>query len=115
MAIVKWAVAAGVLLAACAPGVPEGEGARTRAADRSASLRLSNPRAVHASVPLGGDRLLIVGGCAARSCDPGPGSATADLVDARTGALLATGRLSAPRIGAAAVALAGDRVLIVGG
>ena len=105
--------ALGILLAACAPAAPEEERLGTSAAGQK--LRLSSPRAVHASVVLGDGRVLLIGGCAAGSCDPGPGSATADLFDPRGGAIVGAGRLAGPRIGAAAVRLDGDRVLILGG
>jgi hypothetical protein len=115
MSIVKWAAAAAVVLAACAPAAPEADGAQVIAPKRGEPLRLSSPRAVHASVVLGDGRVVLIGGCSARSCDPGPGSSTADLVDPRTGAVVGTGRLTGPRIGASAVRLKGDRVLILGG
>lgn len=105
---------AAALLAACAPAAPDGQ--TDRAAEHDGGrLRLSSPRAVHASVQLSDGHVLLIGGCASGSCDPGPGSATADVVDPRTGAVVRTGRLAGPRIGAAAVVLGGDRILILGG
>ena len=112
--LAKCAAAAGILLAACAPAAPDGQSKRAEESGSAAS-RLSSPRAVHASVALSDGRVLLIGGCASGSCDPGPGSATADLVDARTGAVVGTGRLTGPRIGASAVRLKSDRVLILGG
>lgn len=81
--------------------------------DRLAALPpLSAPRATHAVVR-SGDALLLIGGCVRDGCDPGPASATVDIIapgrDPKVGTLLAR------RVQPSAAALPGGRVLVVGG
>lgn len=73
---------------------------------------LSAPRATHAAVR-SGDTLLLIGGCVLDGCDPGPASATVDIVS--PGGEPRVGRLLARRVQPSAAALPGGRVLIVGG
>ena len=109
-------IAAGL---ACSVSLTPGtaESAETRNPTHTASmidLRLSSPRATHASVHLADGRVLLIGGCAG-SCDAGPGSSTVDMFDPATHRVTRAGKLAHSRISAAAVALDGNRVLILGG
>lgn len=84
-----------------------------QASERLAALPpLSAPRATHAMVR-SGDTLLLIGGCVRDGCDPGPASATVDLV--APGRQPEVGRLLARRVQPSAAALPGGRVLVVGG
>ena len=104
---IRCTILAGLAIAACAPAAPD---------ERPASgLRLSTPRAVHASVVLGDGRVLLIGGCGGESCDSAPGSATVDAMDPATGTVTGAGRLTGDRIGAAAMALKDGKVLVLGG
>jgi hypothetical protein len=93
-------------LAACGSAAPEPPAAAQRV------LRLSTPRATHAIVR-SGERLLLIGGCVSDGCEPGPESATVDMVgpDGR----VETGRLLLPRVQPAAATLPDGRVLVIGG
>lgn len=79
------------------------------------SLRLSTPRAAHASVVLDGGHVLLLGGCVRDGCQAGPESATVDLYDPSESTIVAAGQLLSPRIGFEAARLPDGRVLIVGG
>jgi Kelch motif len=73
---------------------------------------LSAPRATHAIVR-SGDALLLIGGCVRDGCDPGPQSATVDIVV--PGRAPAIGRLLARRVQPSAAALPGGKLLVIGG
>lgn len=75
---------------------------------------LSAPRATHALVKTTDGSLVAVGGCVSDGCDPGPESATIDIISPE-GKLIAVAPMLHPRVQPAAVALSGNRVLIVGG
>lgn len=76
---------------------------------------MSTPRAAHAAVTLPDGQVALIGGCVVDGCEPGPGSSTVDIFDPRSNKLRAAGQLASVRIGTAAVALGGGRVLIAGG
>jgi hypothetical protein len=78
-------------------------------------LRMASPRAAHSAVVLADGRVLLIGGCTRESCETGPASATVEAFDPRTGRFGPAGRLTSPRIGAAALRLSDRRVLIAGG
>lgn len=77
--------------------------------------RLTAPRATHAMVRTSNGALLVIGGCVENGCDPGPASATVDIISADGTRLLRTGRLRERRVQPSAVALADGRALILGG
>lgn len=79
------------------------------------SLRLSTPRAAHASIVLDEGRVLLLGGCVRNGCEAGPESATVDLYETSGSRIIPAGRLLSPRIGFKAAALPDGRVLVVGG
>lgn len=82
----------------------------SRALSRLAPL--SAPRATHAIVK-SGRSVLLIGGCVRDGCEPGPQSATVDiLTDGRSPTL---GRLLARRVQPSAVALPGGKALVAGG
>lgn len=90
-----------------------GQGAAVGAPRLVAVAPLSTPRATHAIVRTERHAVLI-GGCVRDGCEPGPGSATVDVIaladDRRT-----MGRLLAPRVQPGAVAIGGERALVAGG
>lgn len=100
-------------LAACMGG----GGAAVSAADVhiEQGTGLGSPRATHQLVAAGNGKLLAIGGCVRVGCEAGPASATVDIIDARTMAVVETGHLLAPRIQPSAVALGDGRVLVLGG
>lgn len=99
-------IAAALPLTACGSTAQPGSGAL------AALPALSAPRATHA-VARSGDALLLIGGCVRDGCDPGPGSATVDIV--APGRVPQVGRLLARRVQPSAAALPDGRVLVVGG
>lgn len=108
MKLLHWATLASIAISACAPAAPE------RDSGPGPGLRLSSPRATHANVLLADGRVMLIGGCARGSCDPGPGSSTADIVDPKSGKVTSV-PLAMQRIGAEAVRLGDGRVLVLGG
>lgn len=78
----------------------------------SALPPLSAPRATHAQVR-SGDSLLLIGGCVRDGCDPGPASATVDII--ASGQAPKVGRLLSRRVQPSAAPLPGGKVLVVGG
>ncbi|UKK84416.1 hypothetical protein L7H23_17875 [Sphingopyxis sp. BSN-002] len=100
-------------LAACMGG----GGAAVSAADVhiEQGTGLGSPRATHQLVAAGNGKLLAIGGCVRVGCEAGPASATVDIIDARTMAVVEIGHLLAPRIQPSAVALGDGRVLVLGG
>lgn len=77
--------------------------------------RLGAPRATHQLVVAGEGRLLAIGGCVRAGCEAGPASATVDIIDARSMALVSSGRLLVERIQPSAAVLPDGRVLVLGG
>ncbi|HEY0412702.1 MAG TPA: kelch repeat-containing protein [Allosphingosinicella sp.] len=73
---------------------------------------LSTPRATHAIVATGG-YVLLIGGCVRDGCDPGPASATVDMLV--PGRRAEVGTLLARRVQPSAAALPKGRALVVGG
>lgn len=86
------------------------------AASLEPAAALQVPRAAHQAVRLADGRLLLVGGCAAASCQAVQRSA--ELYDPARGRTQAVGEMTEPRVGHNAALLPGDpagRVLVVGG
>lgn len=77
--------------------------------------RLSSPRATHALVRTASGQLLAIGGCVVDGCDPGPNSASIDILAADGKSLLGRGSLLARRVMPSAAALPDGRVLVLGG
>ena len=77
--------------------------------------RLGAPRATHQLVAAGEGRLLAIGGCVRSGCEPGPASATVDIIDARSMDLVGRGQLLAERIQPSVATLPGGRVPVLGG
>lgn len=77
--------------------------------------RLGSPRATHALVRSAGGQLLAIGGCVADGCDPGPASATVDIIAPDATRLIGQGRLLKQRVQPAAVALSDGTALVIGG
>ncbi len=77
-------------------------------------LAMGTPRASHTATPLPGGRVLIVGGCVVDHCD-GTAGDDSELFDPATGRFSPGARLSVPRAGHTATALADGRVLVTGG
>ena len=101
-------------LAACAAN---GEGAANpQAADVrfEDGPRLGAPRATHQLIATADGKLLAIGGCVRSGCDVGPASATVDIIDTASMALVGRGRLLAAHVQPSAVALRDGRVLIAG-
>ena len=105
--------AAALLLLACG-SAPAGD--RAGFASQSALQAgppLSAPRATHAIIR-SGDWLLLIGGCVRDGCEPGPGSATVDMIGTR-GETRKVGRLLVQRVQPIAASLPGGRALVLGG
>jgi hypothetical protein len=98
-----------VTLLSCGSGAPAGGGP----AALTAVAPLSSPRATHAIVRTA-RHVLLIGGCVRDGCEPGPGSATVDVIGASSDTRR-LGRLAAPRVQPGAVWLGGERALVVGG
>ena len=75
---------------------------------------LSAPRATHAMVR-SGDDLLLIGGCVQDGCEPGPQSATVDIIEVGRPATRKIGSLLAERVQPSAVPLPRGTVLVLGG
>lgn len=102
-------------LAACAAN---GEGASnplTADVRFEPGPRMGAPRATHQLIATANGQLLAIGGCVRPGCDPGPASATVDIIDPATMTVTGSGRLLARHVQPSAVALRDGRVLIVGG
>lgn len=112
---------AAVATAGRAPGTPpapSGSATRTPPAGPGRIVptgALAVPRAAHTATLLATGRVLIAGGCTARSCELADAGATAELFDPATGTFAATGRMAVARVGHRAVPLRDGTVLIVGG
>ena len=81
---------------------------------------IQTPRVYHFAVALADGRVLIGGGSASLTADPGSGGIVepvalrAEIFDPATGAFTASGSIRTPRFGAGAVLLRDGRVLVVG-
>jgi hypothetical protein len=103
------------LAIACSAGPASKPQSASAAISFEAGPTLSAPRATHALIRVAGGRLLAIGGCVRNGCEPGPASATIDIIAADASRIEASGRLLARRIQPSAVALADGRALILGG
>lgn len=81
----------------------------------SDTVRLSTPRAAHASVVLDDGRVLLIGGCVRDGCEVGPKSASVDLFDPADATIVPAGQLLTPRVSPRAARLPDGRILLVGG
>ena len=77
--------------------------------------QMQAPRAAHTMTTLHDGRVLIAGGCTARSCDPGQHASTGELFDPATGAFTLAGSMHSARVSHAATLLPSGDVLITGG
>ena len=99
-------------LFACGAAAPGPGSALSAAGGLTPAAALSTPRAAHASTVSGAD-LLLIGGCVRDGCDPGPASATVDIIGPDGARRI--GRLGQPRVQPSAAVLPDGRVLVIGG
>ncbi|MFN4355983.1 Kelch repeat-containing protein [Sphingopyxis alaskensis] len=102
-------------LAGCAANGEDAAGLQAADLRFEDGPRLGAPRAAHQLIATADGKLLAIGGCVRSGCDVGPASATVDIIDAKSMALIGSGRLLAAHVQPSAVALRDGRVLITGG
>jgi len=106
---------AAAAVVACSAGPAIEPGALAQSVRFEAGPELSAPRATHALVRVASGQLLAIGGCVRDGCEPGPASATVDIIAADGARVEGQGSLIERRVQPAAVALADGRALVIGG
>lgn len=111
----RWLMIVMASLAACGAKTVQEAGPALNAITFQDGPRLGAPRATHALVRAADGRLLAIGGCVEDGCEPGPDSATVDVISPDARRVEARGALLERRVQPAAMALADGTALVIGG